>query len=219
MNLGQTKIQGVDVDARFRFPAADIGQFTATVTGTYYIQYQVQQGDGSFAGFVSNAFQAPGTGITPRWKSYAALNWTRGPWTATLGNSYQSSYVDFQPDPDGNLRRAGSLSLWDIQGSYTGFKNLTLTLGAKNLFDTNPPVTRSTLSRSASTRPTTMRARDSCTEVSRIRSSRERRKDRQRRGPLGTRRTRTRTTAGRAAAAQARRAGESATCRAACGRG
>jgi iron complex outermembrane receptor protein len=111
------------------------------VTGTHYIQYQVEQGDGSFAGFVSNAFQAPATGITPRWKSYAALNWTLGPWTATLGNSYQSSYIDVQTDNDGNLRRVGTLSLWDIQGSYTGFKNLTLTLGAKNLFDTNPPLT------------------------------------------------------------------------------
>ena len=31
------------------------------------------------------------------------------------------------------------MSLWDLQGSYTGFKNWTLTLGVKNLFDTNPP--------------------------------------------------------------------------------
>ncbi len=103
--------------------------------------YEVEQGDGTFVGFVSNAFQAPATGITPRWKSYAALNWTYGPWTATLGNSYQSSYVDVQTDPDGNLRRVGTLSLWDVQTSYTGFRNLTLTLGAKNVFDTNPPLT------------------------------------------------------------------------------
>jgi iron complex outermembrane receptor protein len=33
------------------------------------------------------------------------------------------------------------MSLWDLQGSYSGFKNWTLTLGVKNLFDTNPPVT------------------------------------------------------------------------------
>ena len=46
-----------------------------------------------------------------------------------------------QTDPEGNLRRVGTLSLWDIQGSYTGFKNITLTLGAKNMFDTDPPLT------------------------------------------------------------------------------
>jgi iron complex outermembrane receptor protein len=50
-----------------------------------------------------------------------------------------------QTDPDGNLRRVGSMSLWDLQGSYTGFKNFTLTLGAKNIFDTNPPVSNSNL--------------------------------------------------------------------------
>jgi iron complex outermembrane receptor protein len=33
------------------------------------------------------------------------------------------------------------MSLWDIQGTYTGFKHFKLTLGAKNMFDTNPPLT------------------------------------------------------------------------------
>jgi len=34
----------------------------------------------------------------------------------------------------------GSLSLWDMQGSYTGFRNWKLTLGVKNLFDRDPPL-------------------------------------------------------------------------------
>ena len=46
---------------------------------------------------------------------------------------------------DGNQRRVGSLTTWDAQGSYTGFKNFTLTLGVKNLMDTNPPFTNSDL--------------------------------------------------------------------------
>ena len=33
------------------------------------------------------------------------------------------------------------MSLWDLQGSYTGFKHWTLTLGVKNILDTNPPRT------------------------------------------------------------------------------
>ena len=101
----------------------------------------MQQTDGSFAGFVSNAYGASATGITPRWKSYTALNWNMGPWTATLANNYQSGYTDYNTDPNGDLRHVGSLSLWDLQGSYTGFKSWTLTAGVKNLFDTNPPLT------------------------------------------------------------------------------
>ncbi len=145
INVGRTKIEGIDVDARVKLPPTDFGRFSASLTGTYYIKYDVQQPDGSFAGFISNAYNAPNTGITPRWKSYAALNWDYGPWSATLGNSYQSSYIDVATDPNGNLRRVGALSLWDLQGTYTGFKSLTLTLGVKNLMDQNPPMTNSNL--------------------------------------------------------------------------
>ena len=38
------------------------------------------------------------------------------------------------------------MSLFDVQGSYTGIKNLTLTLGVKNVFDTNPPATNQRIS-------------------------------------------------------------------------
>jgi iron complex outermembrane receptor protein len=38
-------------------------------------------------------------------------------------------------------RRVGTLSLWDLSGTYKGFKNWTMTLGVQNLFDTNPPFT------------------------------------------------------------------------------
>ena len=83
--------------------------------------------------------------MTPRWKSYAAVTWELGPWTATVGNTDQSSYIDVNPDNDGNTRRVGTLSLWDVQGRYTGFKNVTFTLGAKNVLDTDPPLTNSNL--------------------------------------------------------------------------
>ena len=89
---------------------------------------------------VGTAYGTVNTGIIPRYKQYTSVTWDQGPWSATIANTYQTSYTDWQTDLDGNLRRVGTLSLWDLQGSYTGFKNLTLTLGVKNLFDTNPPL-------------------------------------------------------------------------------
>jgi iron complex outermembrane recepter protein len=145
VNLGELKIQGLDVDARATFPATAWGRVKLGINGTYYIKYDAQLPDGSFGGFVSNNFQAVATGVTPRWKHYATASWDYGPWSATLGHNYQSSYIDVQTDPNGDLRRVGSLSLWDLQTSYSGFKNLVLTLGVKNLFDTNPPVTNTNL--------------------------------------------------------------------------
>ena len=160
VNLGETKIQAIDVNVQKKSPATDVGTFALGFQATYYIKYELQQPDGSQAGYVSNQFQSPTPlGVVPRWKWYAPINWSYGPWSATLANTYQSSYIDVTTDFDGNTRRAGSLSLWDLQGSYTGFKDWTLTLGAKNLFDTNPPFTNSPYNQQAGYDPTYYDAR------------------------------------------------------------
>jgi iron complex outermembrane receptor protein len=112
-----------------------------TGNGTYFIKYDVQQLDGSFAGFVSQQAGSATSGVTPRFKSYLQLNWQLGPWGATLGNTYQSGYGDVGTDINDEPRRVGSLSLWDLNLTYSGFKNMVLTLGARNLLDTNPPLT------------------------------------------------------------------------------
>ena len=140
VNLGNTHMEGIDLDLRYRTPMSSVGRFRFGLAGTYFIRYDSQQLDGSYLGGVSNAYGAVATGIIPRWKQYASVNWDLGSWNATLANTYQTSYVDYQTDLNGDQRRVGSMSLWDLQGQYTGFKNWTLTLGVKNLFDTNPPV-------------------------------------------------------------------------------
>ena len=129
---------------RLRFPQQTWGRVTASLNGTYFKKIDVLQNDGSFAGFVSNALAGVTPGISPRWKHYASVNWQYGPWSTTLAQNFQSGYIDFNTDVNDNLRRVSSLSLWDIQTSYAGFKNWTLTAGVRNLFDTNPPFTNQT---------------------------------------------------------------------------
>jgi iron complex outermembrane receptor protein len=141
LNLGGTKIQGLDANIQFAAPPTSVGRFRFQLSGSYYIKYDVQQNDGSYAGFISNTLGSPVTGVSPRWKSYQSVSWDNGPWTAVLGNSYQSSYTDAQTDLDGNERTVSTLSLWDAQLTWRGLKNLALTLGAKNLLDTDPPHT------------------------------------------------------------------------------
>src|SRR5689334_23227331 len=141
INLGGVKIQGLDANVQFSAPPTPVGRFRVTMSGTYYIKYDVQQTDGSYAGFISNILGSPVTGVSPRWKSYQTISWDNGPWTVVLGNSYQSSYTDQQTDLDDNERTVSSMSLWDAQVMWKGIKNLQLTLGAKNLLDTNPPLT------------------------------------------------------------------------------
>ena len=86
-------------------------------------------------------------GVVPRWKHYLALDWTYGPWEAVLAHNFQTHYQDIAgtfedpTDPNFHAREVASYSTFDIQGAYTGFKNLKLTLGVKNLTDRDPPYT------------------------------------------------------------------------------
>ncbi len=145
INLGGIHVVGWDAALAFALPTTSIGQFNVAVNGTYFTKYDTQNPDGTWSGFVSNQFAAATPGVTPRWKSYSVLSWAYGPWQASLANTYQSGYtdnLDQNGDYDENLtRHVSSMSLWDIQGVYTGFKNWKFTLGAKNMFDTNPPLT------------------------------------------------------------------------------
>ena len=142
INLGEVRIRGIDANFQWNLPVAqEFGRVRFSLNGTYFIKYDVQQSDGSFAGFVSNVFGSAATGVSPRWKSYQAISWEKGPWSVHLGNSYQSSYTDWQPDLNGDLRRVSSMSLWDAQVAWRGMRNLTVAVGAKNLLDRNPPHT------------------------------------------------------------------------------
>ena len=146
VNLGALHIEGTDIEAHYKAPRTHWGRLRLDITGTYFIRYDGQNLDGSYSGVVSNNLNSPLTGTLPRWKHYASLTWDSGPWMASIAQSYQSGYTDVNTDLDGNERRVSSMSLFDVQGSYTGIKNLTLTLGVKNVFDTNPPATNQRIS-------------------------------------------------------------------------
>ncbi|MDE2003482.1 MAG: TonB-dependent receptor [Betaproteobacteria bacterium] len=140
LNLGGEHIQGLDIDARYRMPEYNWGRVTFEINGTYYLRYDTQNTDGTWSGNIANEFGSAVTGVIPRWKHYATLTWERGPWSATVAQTFQGSYTDQNGVfVTGDPRTVGSMSLWDLSGTYTGIKNTKLTLGVKNLFDTNPP--------------------------------------------------------------------------------
>jgi iron complex outermembrane recepter protein len=147
INFGRTIVSGVDVDAKLRFGFADTGRMVLSLSGTYFTKYDGENPDGSF----TSAIDVPNTatsGLIPRWRHYLSFNWSRGPWAATLAQSWQKSYYDVCGNSDADCqagitapRRVGSYETYDFQGTYSGFKNLQLTLGIKNLFDRDPPFT------------------------------------------------------------------------------
>ncbi|MGC1819367.1 MAG: TonB-dependent receptor, partial [Casimicrobiaceae bacterium] len=138
INLGGVRMQGLDLDLRYRAPEQSWGRLTFEIQGTYFLRYDTSNPDGTWSGGVGTAYQAANIGIIPRWKHYATLTWDRGPWSTTLAQTFQDSYTDvgsyYVPH-----RTVGTMSLWDLNTTYSGFKNTKITVGVKNLFDTNPP--------------------------------------------------------------------------------
>jgi iron complex outermembrane receptor protein len=142
LNIGRINVTGIDFDAKWRVAAGDIGRFTIAYNGTYFITYDGQNPDGSYTGAISQVNGLTG-GVIPRLKTYLSVNLARGPWNGTLAYNWQSSYYDLGNAPFFDLptRRVGVYETFDAQVQYTGFRNLALTAGVRNLLNRPPPYT------------------------------------------------------------------------------
>jgi iron complex outermembrane receptor protein len=144
-NLNQITTSGVDVNLAYQLPKQNWGNLSFTIQGTYLIEWNQQEKGadtiklaGKYGGGIASTVSGNGsTGGFPRWKHNANMSYSYGPWQANLNQLFVNGYQDADES-----RNVGSYSIWGINGSYTGFKNLTLTLGVRNLWDTDPPYTR-----------------------------------------------------------------------------
>lgn len=148
LNLAGDQTSGIDVSLQSKFKTA-IGTVTAGIDGTYVMSYKSrfstsdawservgQFGDSTY-----------GYDLHLRWKHTATVGWSDGPWNASMSQVYSSGYLE---EVDGYssgiiLQNKGfqknvkSYALYNVSTSYKGIKNLTITGGIKNLFDTKPP--------------------------------------------------------------------------------
>ena len=138
-NLGDLRTSGVDVNLIYRGMETAVGRFGLQLNGTYVAQWQQQLDAVNYTPAVGrNAVQE----AIPRWRHYLALNWNYGSWGATLAQNFSSGYTDenFIDLAKTIERRVGAYEVWNAQGTYAGFRNATIALGIKNLFDRAPPL-------------------------------------------------------------------------------
>jgi iron complex outermembrane receptor protein len=133
-NLGEVKTDGVDLSVNLRLPRYDLGLFSLGMDGTWVHKYEYQNVRDE--AFFPNVGRYGDMGPVFRWQHNLTLAWSSGAWSAILAQSFKTSYVD-----QGDGEKVGSYSLWNISGSYSGIKGLTLTAGVKNLLDKDPPFT------------------------------------------------------------------------------
>ena len=145
-NLFEVSTSGWDVGLAFVPMNDENGRVTMRLDGTYVERYNRQNADNTWTNQVDQALNAAG-GVIPRWRHIASIGYDKGPWNVTGFQNYQKSYHDQLstfPEPGATSiqpRRVSDYVTYDIQGSYTGIKNLQLSVGVKNILDTDPPYT------------------------------------------------------------------------------
>ena len=149
LNFGETKVEGVDADVRARFDAGNVGTFTASIVGTYFTKYDIQNPDGSFesvVGEVTPIVNGSG-GVVPRWHHYLTVGWGRGPWELALTQNYQSAYDDLAGNfedteaPGFQVREVDSYLTHDVQAAFNGMEHMRIAIGVRNVTDEEPPYT------------------------------------------------------------------------------
>lgn len=143
INLGTTKTSGLDVTLNGSVQSRGYGSWRISLQGTHVRRWETQI-DG--VNFVSQLADATTGRPVPRWRSVLTIDWTRGPWGATLGHNYSGGYADQFLRSDGSTRRVGAFLTWDLQARFTGLRNWQLAIGIRNLFDADPPLSNQTRS-------------------------------------------------------------------------
>jgi iron complex outermembrane receptor protein len=146
VNAGATVTRGIDVIANANGNIWD-GKWTLNLNGTYLLEKKSKLIESQNWGQSEIAQFTRASDLGLRWKHSLIGSYTTGPWTTTLQQIYRSGYKDAQLPgvangsivPSNYNPNVDAYTIYNLSVSYTGFKNLTLTGGIKNLFDRIPP--------------------------------------------------------------------------------
>jgi iron complex outermembrane receptor protein len=136
-NLGGTITNGVDLSLNYRLRAGSFGNFTLASNATYVHKYEYQTENGGE--WHKNVNEFSGTGPVFRWQNTTNLVWNKDKVSAGLTARYKSGYVD-EDQGDTPIWHVPSYTTFDTYVAWVERKGLGLTVGVRNLFDRNPPL-------------------------------------------------------------------------------
>jgi iron complex outermembrane receptor protein len=145
INAGESVTSGVDINASANGKIGE-ARWGVLLDGTYLLEKKSRLVASAPFGPSEIGQFNPTTDPGLRWKHSLTGTYSRGDWTATLTQQYSSGYkqnviyssaLGFVPT-DWNPNVA-AYTVYNASVSYSGIKNLGLTVGIKNLFDKNPP--------------------------------------------------------------------------------
>ena len=145
-NTGTATVSGADLNVNYRH-ALPVGRLDLNLNGTYMAKFDQSTPGAAVSHKVGTIVDTGGNpviggdngGVVLRWRHALTGTWSTDSWAFTLTQNFYKGYEDGN-DLDGNRHFVPSQSIFDAQVAYTGIKNLKLAVGAKNLFDKNPPL-------------------------------------------------------------------------------
>ena len=137
-NLGDLRTKGWDIDARLRLQP-DWARVTVGLVGTYVDEYKQQLApDFDFVNYLGNSFNSGNA--YPRWQHALSVDVERGPWLATIEQTYTAGWVE--AFAAGGTHDIPSTSRVNLAVKYTGlWRGLSMKLGVRNVLDHLPPYT------------------------------------------------------------------------------
>ncbi len=142
-NLGELKTSGIDIDVRSGWSLGDMGKLGIGFSGTRTLKYDLQNGkDLPFTDYVGKSLG--GNPPVPEWQHTLSFDWTMGPISVALENVFTKGWQESAAVVNTNLGVDKAYDVkdtnrWNLSVSYKGIKDLKLTLGARNVFDADPP--------------------------------------------------------------------------------
>lgn len=147
INTGGTLNRGIELDANVGGKLAG-GLWNLHLNGNYLTTFRTKSFDSlpytdNLVGTYDPYFNLP-----IKWKHTLGFSWNKGNWSHTLTQIYRGGYKDFVPGGIANGYRPPNYNpqvkpytTYNYSFSYTGFHNLRMIFGVRNLLNTNPPFT------------------------------------------------------------------------------
>ncbi|HEX8602122.1 MAG TPA: TonB-dependent receptor, partial [Pseudoduganella sp.] len=142
-NRGAQVASGIDLVVDVHGVDTPVGRLGGRLTGTYVLDSKIQTAPGD--PFISNLGRFVTDGVVQRWRHTITFDWDRGPFSASLSNTFSSSYEDQNSainTDDGSVvapNHVASYSLWDMSAAWQASRALKIRAGVQNMFDRSPP--------------------------------------------------------------------------------
>jgi len=137
-NLFKTNVSGLDMDLRYAFDLPE-GRVSLLANGTYYYKYAIQNADGSWTTQLDQGIDT--VGFVSRFRYLATAMYDINDFNFSVTQNFQKKYHDGPSSITDVTREVSAYDTVDAQLNWKGLDHWRFTLGARNIFDKNPPYT------------------------------------------------------------------------------